>query len=76
MNSLGFEYIKTEMKFKIEVEYKGTGTVYVTAHSEEEARDMVESGEFDVEFNGDFDDSDFSNWNMQIEILDIQDSYN
>jgi hypothetical protein len=74
MDSLGFEYIETVMKFKVEVEYTGTGTVYVTADSEEEARVMVENGEFDLDFRGDFDDSDFSNWGMQIQILDIQDS--
>ena len=59
MGMLEFDKIVPIRTWAVEVEYSGTGTVYVKAASEEEAIDIVNDESIHVEYCGNCEDSEF-----------------
>ena len=72
MGMLNLDKITPIKTWAVEVEYSGTGTVYVKAASEEEAIDMVADESVEVEYNGTCEYCEFSVYDSDLNVLSAE----
>ena len=72
MGLLEFNKITPIRTWAVQVEYSGTGTVYVKATCESDAIQMVDNESIEVEYCGACEDSEFSYYESSINALSAE----